>query len=46
VITCQPYYAFEPHETEKVEAAARQFANFLNLPAVVKIKEPILNSPI
>jgi hypothetical protein len=37
-ITCQPYYAFDTDETEQVEAAARRFADFLNLPAVLAIK--------
>jgi hypothetical protein len=46
VITCHPYYEFNQDETEKVEAAARRFADFLGMPAVVKFKDQILNSPV
>ncbi len=46
VITCQPYYEFSQAETEKVEAAARRFADFLGMPAVVEFKDQILNSPV
>ena len=38
VITCQPYYAFDSCETEQVETAAKRFADFLNFPGVIYIK--------
>jgi hypothetical protein len=43
-IACRPYYELDAIESEKVEAAARRFADFLGMPAVVKIKDRILNS--
>ncbi len=44
VVTCQPYYAFVANESEKVQAAARRFGDFLGMPAIVKIKDQPLNS--
>jgi hypothetical protein len=37
VIVCQPFYALNPIEIEKVTAAANRFASFLGMPAIVKI---------
>jgi hypothetical protein len=44
VITCQPYYEFGEDEIEEVEGAARRFADFLGMLAVVKIKDRVLNN--
>ena len=46
VINCQPYYPLDPGESLEVVAAANRFAEFLGLPAVVKIPGEILGSPI
>jgi len=46
VITCRPYYALNANESEKVETAANRFADFLRMPAVLKIKDQILNSQV